>query len=157
MAYIREIAKIYCTTYNHKVVSEDHEYWRQFDISIRYPAKIDATIEIVEKEFRAIWPICNKLWPKFFKDKINGNKQLWQSIISNHKITYPNLTELVKILFSIAPLTGPLERSYSKLAKICYKDRNRLTSEHLETLYLLSLLKDEKVDYDKATKYMEDH
>ena len=98
-----------------------------------------------------------KLWPKFFKDKINGNEEFWQSIISNYTITYPNLTQLVRILFAVAPSTGPLERSYSKLAKICYKDRNRLTSEHIETLYLLSLLKDEKVDYDKATKIMENH
>ena len=127
----------------------------QFEISIRYPAKIDATVEKVEKEFRDIWPICNRLWPKFCKDKANGNRKFWQTIISNYTITYPNLTTLVRILFAIAPSTGPLERSYSKLAKLCYKDRNRLTNEHLEILYLLSLLKDEPVDYDEAIKILE--
>ena len=51
--------------------------------------------------------------------------------------------------------TGPLERSYSKLAKTCYKDRNRLLSTHLESLYLLSVLKGHTFDYDTAIKELE--
>ena len=43
------------------------------------------------------------------------------------------------IVFAISPSTGALERFDSNIAKICYKDRNILTSENLEVLYLLSL------------------
>ena len=43
-------------------------------------------------------------------------------------------------MLAITPGTGPLERSFSKLAKICYKDRNRLLSKNLELAYLLSCL-----------------
>ena len=34
--------------------------------------------------------------------------------------------ELINIVVSISPGTGPLERSYSKLERICKKDRNNL-------------------------------
>ena len=89
------------------------------------------------------------------KDKQSGNEKLWKEIRENYTVTHPNLCELVKISFSISLSTGPLERSYSKLAKICFKDRNRLTPEHLEILYLLSLLSDEDVDYDATIEIME--
>ena len=46
----------------------------------------------------------------------------------NYMIQYPNIYELIAML-SVSPATGPLERSYAKLAKICYKDRNALHSK----------------------------
>ena len=54
-------------------------------------------------------------------------------------IQYPNIYELIAML-SVSPATGPLERSYAKLAKICYKDRNALQSKNIEILYLLAVL-----------------
>ena len=54
-------------------------------------------------------------------------------------IQYPNIYELIAML-SVSPATGPLERSYAKLAKICYKDRNVLQSKNIEILYLLAVL-----------------
>ena len=68
-------------------------------------------------------------------------------ILSNYEIQYPNLCELIVILLAISPSTGPLERSYSKLAKICYKDRNRISDVNLETLYLLAVLQIDKEDF----------
>ena len=76
-------------------------------------------------------------------------------MISLHTVTHPNIFELIKLIIAIAGTTGPLERSYSKLAKICYKDRNQLTSPHFETLYLLSLLKDYQFDYNDAINELE--
>ena len=43
-------------------------------------------------------------------------------------------------MLSVSPATGPLERSYAKLAKICYKDRNALHSKNVGILYLLAVL-----------------
>ena len=54
-------------------------------------------------------------------------------------IQYPNIYELIAML-SVSPATGPLERSYAMLAKICYKDRNALHSKNVEILYLLAVL-----------------
>ena len=39
---------------------------------------------------------------------------------------------------AISPNTGVLERSHSKLAKICFKDRNRFLVKHIEIVYLLA-------------------
>ena len=65
--------------------------------------------------------------------------------MEEYSIEYSNLSDLILILFAISPGTGPLERSFSKLTKICYKDRSNITSQHLEVLYLLSALSiDEK-------------
>ena len=48
-------------------------------------------------------------------------------ILCNYTIPYPTgMRELIIILLAIAPATGPLERAYSKLAKICYKHRKQL-------------------------------
>ena len=55
-------------------------------------------------------------------------------------IQYGNICELIAIILSVSPATGPLERSYAKLAKICYKDRNALHSKNIEILYLLAVL-----------------
>ena len=60
---------------------------------------------------------------------------------SQYTISPPYLCEMIKILLASASTAGPLERSYSKLAKICYKDRNKVLVKNLETLYLLSSLK----------------
>ena len=60
---------------------------------------------------------------------------------SQYTISPPYLCEMIKTLLSSASTTGPLELSYSKLAKICYKDRNKVLVKNLETLYLLSSLK----------------
>lgn len=72
--------------------------------------------------------------------KLFKNEERWEQwiserkIVSNHTITHPNVCKLIESLFAVSPSIGPLERSYSKLAKIWYKDRNRLTTDHMESL-----------------------
>ena len=62
---------------------------------------------------------------------------------------------MLRILLAVAPTTGPLERSYCKSAKICYKDKNQLSGNSLEILYLLSALKKPQIDYTKAINILE--
>ena len=75
-----------------------------------------------------------------------------------HCIEYPNLTDLLLILFSISPGTGPLERSFSPLAKMCYKDRGNTDAANLETLYLLKTLNTERNEtqwFDETRDYLQ--
>ena len=60
-----------------------------------------------------------------------------------------------KILLASASTTGPLELSYSKLAKICRKDRSKVLVENLETFYLLSSLKSYEFSYNETVMQME--
>ena len=158
LEFIRSIGNIYSKPYVHNVDDDTQdEYWQGYQISIRYPAKINGGVDNLVKEFKDIWPTLNKLWRPFATKykKSEGNQKFWKHILSIHSVTHPNLCTLVEIMFSVAMSTGPLERSYSKLAKICYKDRNRLLPEHLESLYLLSLLNGFDFDYEAAIVELE--
>ena len=48
---------------------------------------------------------------------------------------------LIRIMFSILPNTGWLERGYSILELICQKRRNQLAISLMQTLYFLAVLK----------------
>ena len=154
LVYIEKLGDIYCKEYVHNVKEED-DYWGGYQISIKYPKKIDCTPENLVSEMRSLWPACNKIWPEFCGNKKSGNLEFWQKMLSLYFVTHPNICNLVKILKSISPGTGPLERSYSKLAKLCYKDRNKLLSENIEVQYLISQLNNFSFDYEAARLLME--
>ena len=67
------------------------------------------------------------------KPKSNITKRFWMAILEEYSIDFPNIAELILILLSISPETGPLE-SYSKLTKSCYKDRAQISAKTLEVL-----------------------
>ena len=62
---------------------------------------------------------------------------------------------MLRTFLAAAPTTGPMEQSYSKLAKTCYKDKNQLLANSLETLYLLSALKKPQIDQTKDINILE--
>lgn len=154
---LAKLADVYCNDYTHNVVHDnnDDDFWKAFCISIKHPAKIQESVEEVLKEFKNLYPICNRKWDTFSEDKKEGNYAFWSHMLSYYSISHPSLCKLVRIIFSIASNTGPLERSYSRLAKLCYKDRNKLTTEHMETQYILSSLKEYDFDYKSARELME--
>ena len=133
----------------------DDDFWGGYQISIRYPQKVNCTIEEVVSEFRNIYPTCNRKWKDYVNDYEKGNFKFWQMVSSNYAISHPNLIRLVSIIFTVPGNTGPLERSYSKLAKICYKDRSHLLVKNIETQYLLSMLNKYEFDYGKARQFLE--
>ena len=51
-----------------------------------------------------------------------------------------NLCRLVRIMFSIPPNTGWVERAYSILEMICQKRRNRMAVGTLKELFFLRVL-----------------
>ena len=69
-----------------------------------------------------------------------------------------NLCRLVRIMFSIPPNTGWVERAYSILEMICQKRRNRMAVGTLKEFFFLRVLKlsvkdafgyDAEIDYCK--------
>ena len=63
--------------------------------------------------------------------------------------------ELINIVETLSPGTGPLERSYSKLEKICITDRNNLGARSIQNLWLLAIyqLKDDEVLFNGVRKF----
>ena len=71
-------------------------------------------------------------------------------------ITHPHLCTLLQILLAVAPTTGPLERLYSQLAKLCYKDCNQLKPENTASQYILSALNEPvKMGFEGACSFLE--
>ena len=111
-------------------------------------------------EFNSIWPSLAKSWLKFKDSKpaISVTKRFWKHIVEEHAISYPNLCDPILLLLAISPGTGPVERSFSKWAKICYKDRGCMKPETLEILYLLSCFEIKENDDDfllKVRKFLQ--
>ena len=82
--------------------------------------------------------------------------ELWKHFLENNEITSRYLCQLVRIMFSIPPNTGEVERAYSILRMICQKRRNRMAIGTLKELFFLGVLKlsvkdafryDAKIDY----------
>ena len=61
-------------------------------------------------------------WPKYRGDHKTRHSNIINYILLNYTITHQHLCN-IRILVAAAPTTLSLECSYSKLAKICYKDR----------------------------------
>ena len=139
---IKKLHSIYCLNYSHTVENVKENVWKNYRVEITYSAKIDCDEEVIIKEFENSWPILSRNWPKFRNDGKLANLNMIQHVLENYLISHPNLCELLQLILSVSSPTGPLERSFSKLAKICYKDRNQLKSENIKTLYLLSALKE---------------
>ena len=155
ISYIKELHLIYSNKYLHEL----KEDFKDFHVSIKYPSKIKCSESELISEFNSIWPVIGKTWLKFKDTKPSSSvsKRFWTHILEEHSISYPNLADLILIILAISPGTGSLKRRFSKLAKICYKDRGCISSTVLETLYLLSTLSiNEKDDglFQKAREFL---
>ena len=59
----------------------------------------------------------------------------------NQQISFPGMCDLVRIMFSVPPNSGWVERAYSSLEMVCQKRQNRLSVENLRELFFLAILK----------------
>ena len=151
------LAELCCKDYIHSVVvgEDDDAFWIEYNISVKYPAKISGSVDEILSEFKNLYLICNRKWGEYSKDLQEGNFHFWKHILSFYSIWHPNLCKLVQIAFSVAGNTGSLERSYSRLKKSCYKSRNKLSTSHMSTQYILSVLKGFAFNYTSARELME--
>ena len=117
LEYIDQLFDIYCIDFVHSVI-EDADFWSDYLTTIQYANKIDCTKANMKTEFRNFYPECNKQWPKYMRGKKSGNMNFWKNILSYYSVSYPNPAHLVKMSFSVSGGTSPLERPYSKLAKL---------------------------------------
>ena len=156
-ALLVNLAEMYCKDYTHSVMAgeDDDAFWVEYNISVKYPSKISGTVDEILSEFKNLHPMCNRKWGEYSKDLKEGNFRFRKHILSFYPISHRNLCKLVQIVFSVAGNTGPLERSYSRLAKMCYKDRNKLSTSHKSIQYILSLLKGFAFNFTSARELME--
>ena len=65
---------------------------------------------------------------------------LWKCFLVNQLISFPDMCDLVCIIFSVPTNSGWVDRAYSSLEMVCQKQQNRLSVENLRELFLLSIL-----------------
>ena len=141
--------------YSHEVTANGKNNATQdYSITIFYPPKFECSPEKIVEEFKKIWP---KLTLKWLNSKGCTMETFLRKLIENHAPVIPNLADLILALLTISPTTAALERSYSRLAKICYKDRNSISTKNLETNYLLACLgvKGEEELFSKAREILQ--
>ena len=73
--------------------------------------------------------------------------------LNSYTVTHPKLC--VKTVLADSLSTGPFERYFGKLAKICCKDRNSISSKNLESLYILAVLKETVMNITRAREILE--
>ena len=155
--YLKELHLVYGNEYTHSVPVEARGSLEEYTMNIRYPPKLKCSEQDLLTEFNSIWPVVSKAWLKLKESKPESSRirRFWMLIIEEHSIEYPNLADLLLLLLSVSPGTGPLERSFSKLAKVCYKDRGCMKPETLEVLYLLCTMDIQENDSDFLKKVCE--
>ena len=134
---------------------DDDVFWVEYNISVKYPTKISRSVDEILSELKNLYPICNRKWGEYSKDLKERNFCFCKHILSFYSISYPNHCKLVQIVFSVIGNMGPLERSYSRLAKFCYKDCNKLSTSRMSTQYIIILLKDFAFNYTSVRELME--
>ena len=107
-ALLVNLAQMYHKDYNHFVMAGDVDaFWVEYNISVKYPAKISGSVDEISSEFKNLYTICNRNWSKYSKDLKEGNFRFWKHILLFYSIFHPKLCKLVQIVFSVAGNTGP--------------------------------------------------
>ena len=83
-ALLVNLAEMYCKDYTHSVVSgeDDDAFWVEYNISVKYQAKISGSVDEILSEFKNLYPICNRKWGKYSNDLKQGNFHFWKHILS---------------------------------------------------------------------------
>ena len=154
---LKKLYQIYGVDYTHQVEKVGFAV-PGWDITVSYDAKNHCTEEDLINQFKTLWPKLNKEWITWNKEKAKRfqTKEFWKLMIENYGFMCCDLFQLLTLVMAISPGTGLLERSYSKLEKICKKDRNHLDSKSIESLWLLAIfnLVDDEALFDGVCKEM---
>ena len=102
-ALLVNLAEMYCKDYTHSVVAreDDDAFWVEYNISLKYPAKISRSVDEILSEFKNLYPICNRKWGNYSKDLKEGNFRFWKytlSFYSTFTQTFANWSKLWSVL-----------------------------------------------------------
>ena len=151
-----KLHEIYGNDYVHAVEDQGEFGVIGWDVTITYKAKLSCSADELVSQFKTMWPMMNKEWVAWKKKKGHPNtREFWKHMLEQYGYLASDLFELINILMSISPGTGPLERSYSKLEEICKKNRNQLAAASIQNLWLLAIfnLQDDDALFDGVRKH----
>ena len=109
---LEELHKIYFVDYVHEVEDQGQYGVAGWDVTIKYKAKIECSVNDLSNQFRALWPKMKKewaAWKKSNKSHHNNTKDFWKHMLEQYAYLATEFFELINIVVSISPGTGPLE------------------------------------------------
>ena len=109
-------------------------------LSITYMKRLKCSYEDLKADFLKAWPKLGQLSARRNAQNAPSQYELWQEFVCDNVMVHRQLVQLVKIMLSCFANSSPIERSYSHLAKICEKHRNRMLEDTMSTLYMLKVL-----------------
>ena len=58
---------MYCKDYTHSIVAgvDNDAYWVEYNIPVKYPAKISESVDEILSEFKNLNPTCNRKWGEY--------------------------------------------------------------------------------------------
>ena len=115
------------TNYIHEIPKVDDD-WKDYYISLLHKRKLNYSQKEITHQFQNLWPIFNEVWPQYRECIKDQHINFLNHILSNYTITHLDVCNLL-ILITIAPSTSPLQQTFSKISKICFKDRNNLLTK----------------------------
>ena len=65
---------------------------------------------------------------------------LWRKFVQERRMEHKCMVQVVKVMLSIPPNTGWIERAYSKLQLICTARRNKLLVDNIRHEFFLNVL-----------------
>ena len=130
---------------------------------LEYPAKLLCSVEEFYEEFHKAWACLGHLWLAELNACRNDQQtpsqlSVIKKMLDQSSVQYPNVCQFLQIMLCTPPNTSPVERGYTYLQMVATKRRNHLSSENLETLFLLVALKlppRSVNDYDKEIDVVE--
>ena len=119
--YLKQLHLVYGREITLTVLDDDAKGdLHEFSLRIVYPPKLDCSEDTLVTEMNSLWPTITKKWLKF-KDLIpeaSRIRRFWIELVSEYALDFPNLCDLIILLLAFSPGTRPVERSFSKLAKM---------------------------------------
>ena len=119
-ALLVNLAEMYCKDYTHSVVAgeDDDAFWVEYNISVKYPAKISGSVDEILSEFKNLYPICNRKWDEYSKDLKEGNFHFWEHILLFYSISHSTFANWSKFC-SVLQVTQGLSKDHTPDLQSC--------------------------------------
>ena len=83
ISLLKKLHSIYGVKYSHTVENVQEETWNEYQILLKYPAKIKFSEATLIAEFWNLWPVYNRLGPRFSDDPKTANMMMTMHILDS--------------------------------------------------------------------------
>ena len=101
---VKELHKIYFIDYVHEVEDQGQYEVAGWNVTIKYKAKIECSLNNLSNQFRALWPKVNKEWATMKKSNKGhhiNTEDFWKHMLEQYAYLATEVFELINTVVSI--------------------------------------------------------